>query len=239
MKIVKLMNFIVIFVASLYLMLLYYQGKLTYFIHPRYITFSQVMALLGFTVGLVGMIGQFETFKFGKSNWKQMFRNFFAPILMTSVFLIAMVLPIKPLSSVTADQRSIDLNSLKASSNRVAFQPDTSLYTIGDWVYIIYSQPNWEKHVGKSLSISGFVYFDKELPEGYFRVARFVLTCCAVDARPVGLIVKPDSDSKFEGDQWVEVKGNWVLEKVNNNEELVVIPDSISPIEIPKDPYIY
>jgi uncharacterized repeat protein (TIGR03943 family) len=54
--------------------------------------------------------------------------------------------------------------------------------------------------------VSGFVTHIPGWPDEYFMITRFVLTCCAADAYPVGLPVElPPGTERPKPDTWLEV----------------------------------
>ncbi|MDR3543006.1 MAG: TIGR03943 family protein [Desulfosporosinus sp.] len=55
--------------------------------------------------------------------------------------------------------------------------------------------------------LSGFVYKDPKLAKNQFVISRFVITCCIVDATPIGIIVESTNAPNLKADTWVEVEG--------------------------------
>jgi uncharacterized repeat protein (TIGR03943 family) len=71
-------------------------------------------------------------------------------------------------------------------------------------------------------------------------LSRFVLTCCAADAYPVGLPVKLKQDRQaYKPDTWLEVEGRMITETLNGKRQLTVEATSLKPIPEPKNPYDY
>jgi putative membrane protein len=231
----------ILFLFSVYVSILYATGKITFFIHPRYVTFTYVFALLAAFVACVGFVLWWERRnkpvdehhhekKPGKLSgvWQ------YGAIVLTLV--VAFVLPVRPLSIATAQQREIDFNSLSYNQKGAldSFFRDSEGYDLGDWVVTLNYDPDPANYVGKKVRVSGFAYKSDSLPAGTFRLARFVITCCAVDARPVGLLVK---DTSVTDNKWYEVQGEFALDKESS--ELVIISSNIKQIDEPKDPYIF
>ena len=72
------------------------------------------------------------------------------------------------------------------------------------------------KYEGKTIKVKGFsVKYSKYLPEGYFALGRYVISCCAADATFNGFFVKMD-DHTIIHDKWYEIEG--VLEKAVDND---------------------
>ena len=84
----------------------------------------------------------------------------------------------------------------------------------------------------------GFVFQPEGAPPGTFYVSRFVVTCCAVDARPIGIPVhSPGWQQKFEEDAWVRVRGSFASSPVVGG-ALIVEPTDLQAEDQPRNPYV-
>lgn len=175
------------------------------------------------------------------------FQDFFKSDVVGNLLLfltigIALLLPAKSLSSLTASQRSIDLNSINLTGSTKStiqnFSKSTINYSLGDWIAIMNYNPDPLYYQDKELKVSGFIYRpdNLDLSNDMVLVARFIVTCCAVDARPVGLKMKLDSSIDFKQDDWVEVTGKFNL---TEKQEIYIEPSEIKKIEVPNNPYIF
>ena len=84
--------------------------------------------------------------------------------------------------------------------------------------------------------------YPPNLPENYIWLGRFVLTCCAADAYPVGLpVLLPENTFRtiYPQDSWVEIEGQMITETLNNQRKLTIKANSIKRIQAPKNPYDY
>ncbi len=70
---------------------------------------------------------------------------------------------------------------------------------------------------GREIITSGSVYRDSSIPDGYFMLFQFVITCCAADAQPVWVLVKTSQSSTLENESWVEAEGRLVFEQYQEN----------------------
>jgi len=167
------------------------------------------------------------------------------------VLVAAYALPARTLSSDTADQRSANFNSVQAQPSGseasggaggdtlTLFGADTSRLTVADWALAFNLRSAPSSYVGKEVDVVGFVFHPKGTPEDIFYVSRFSVTCCAVDARPLGLpVYSPGWQEEFEEDSWVRVTGSFAETEEDIAEPVVVIPESIEPTEQPEDPYV-
>lgn len=165
----------------------------------------------------------------------------FGFFIVAGIILAITVTTPKGLTSVTASQRSIDLNSINLTQNTIDvaqnFGKSTKSYGIGDWIASETYNPDPNYYKDKEVDVTGFVYKPSgiNLQPDEFLVSRFIITCCAVDARPVGLKVKFDTTNKFNTDDWVRVTGKFDVE----NDDIIIKPDTVEATTAPSNPYIY
>ncbi|WP_013321614.1 TIGR03943 family putative permease subunit [Gloeothece verrucosa] len=123
--------------------------------------------------------------------------------------------------------------------------------TLIDWVRTLNAYPEPDDYTGQKVNVKGFVVHLPQLGDNYLLLTRFILTCCAVDAYPVGLPVKLQSSrSQYPPDTWLEVQGEMMTEILTVNSQtlqatdsgkrqLVIKANSVKPIPTPADPYGY
>jgi uncharacterized repeat protein (TIGR03943 family) len=109
-----------------------------------------------------------------------------------------------------------------------------------EWVRTLNVYPEPDAYTGQKVQVTGFVIHPPELPLEYGLVSRFIITCCAADAYPIGLPVKfPESREAYAQDSWVEIKGEMATELLNNDRKLVIVAQEIKSIPEPRNPYNY
>jgi uncharacterized repeat protein (TIGR03943 family) len=110
-----------------------------------------------------------------------------------------------------------------------------------DWVRTLDVYPEPDAYVGQKVKITGFVKYPPNLPEQYFDATRFVLMCCAADARAKSLPVKLEKGDRkaYAVDAWLEIEGEMITETLNGERKLVILGKSLKPIPQPKNPYDY
>ena len=73
------------------------------------------------------------------------------------------------------------------------------------------------KHEGETIKIRGFaVNNESYIPDGYFMLGKYVITCCAADSSFIGYAVKM-GDFKIKNGAWYEIEG--VLEKTDSGDD--------------------
>ena len=96
------------------------------------------------------------------------------------------------------------------------------------------------KQVGKTIRVRGFALKNDYMPEGYFAIGKYSISCCVADASFAGFISKYDT-SKIEGDTWYEIEGVLAKGKTRDGYDMIYI-DIINIKEIDKSSekqYVY
>ena len=108
---------------------------------------------------------------------------------------------------------------------------------MADWSRLLATNQDPNYYANRPAVISGFVY-DSGLGTDTVWLARFVVTCCAVDAQPVGVPVRiANWADQYDEDDWLEVEGTFTLLETATGQEIVLQPESVTQIDIPEDPY--
>ena len=154
-----------------------------------------------------------------------------------------LVLPPATLTTSTVDQRDLNASVVgpAAAGSTELIGGDHSSFTVKDWASLIRQGAGDEFVSGRSATLTGFVTPDPDDAENVFYVARFVVTCCAVDAQPVGVAVySPGWKSRFPVDSWVTVTGSFGANpSLASLQAIAITPDAIDPTQQPSQPYDY
>ena len=98
---------------------------------------------------------------------------------------------------------------------------------------------NMKKYEGKKIELTGFVFKDKSFKDNEFVPARLMMTCCAADLAPVGLLAHYDRARGLKQDTWIIVKGKIKIVDYNGEKTPVIITESINNTDKPKNEYVY
>jgi uncharacterized repeat protein (TIGR03943 family) len=163
--------------------------------------------------------------------------------LLLIVALLAIVITPQPFNSQTAIQRGVGDIITNTQVKPQAFRgnhksEDRSLI---DWMRTLQVSPEPDNYAGQKAKIKGFVVYPDNFPKEYFRLTRFIVTCCAADAYPVSLPVKLTNGDRtqYKPDSWFEVEGQIVVETIGNQRQIVVQASQIKAIPQPIRPYDY
>lgn len=235
----------------------WFTGQLALLIHPNYFILVFISAFIFLIIAILKIWYFYQSFNQFKINKKQdnlsiLPKNWSVFLLLITAILGLLIKP-NILASQAALQRGIGEVLPPTKQETQAFRTNIKPKdrNLIDWVRTFNAYPEPDAYNGQEAKISGFVVHISQLPENYLYLSRFILTCCAVDAYPVGIIVKlPESRNNYPPDSWLEVEGSMITENLpnfvsndNSNEknkrQLVLNPISIKPIDTPKNPYGY
>ena len=225
------------------LMLKYWlTGKLNLLIHPDYfwlvIAGGLGLLLVGGLKGCVLLLRRHAT----RSSPQHitLFPPSFSSTLLLGAAILGLLVTPRVFASQTAIQRGVT-DSLGATRSqpqafRSSVQPEER--TLVDWVRTLNVYPEPDAYTGQKVKVQGFVIHLPELPQEYLLLSRFVITCCAADAYPVGLPVKlPQNRQVYPPDTWLEVEGKMITEKLGGKRQLTIQASSLKQIPEPENPY--
>jgi uncharacterized repeat protein (TIGR03943 family) len=157
----------------------------------------------------------------------------------------AVLLPPATLSAATASQRDITASQVDLDSASVADATDAgaaavSRYTVLEWSSLLAQTSDPAFYAAKPVDVTGFITPDPDADDVFY-VSRFVITCCAVDAQPVGVpVYLPDWRSRFQPDDWVEVTGQFASNRSTTSTAAIALaPTGVIGVDQPRDPYLY
>jgi uncharacterized repeat protein (TIGR03943 family) len=237
-------------------------GQLELYIHPRYFVFTLIMAALA-VVLIVGAFAvvpradehdEHEHPGHEHAKGEPPRRPVWAiggaavTVLIVAAAVVALlVVPPSTLTSAAVEQRTLNgssntlTNASLTKGGGEAASGDTAGYSVKDWATLIRQGADADALDGKTATLTGFVTPDADDPDNVFYIARFVITCCAVDAQPVGVpVYQPGWAGSYPVDSWVTATGGFVQNpSVLSTTTTVVQPDSITAVPRPADPYVY
>jgi uncharacterized repeat protein (TIGR03943 family) len=217
-------------------------GQLSLLIHPNYIILTQTA---GFVLLCVGSLRALRLIR-NKTNTPEIPHVTLLPPgfgmgLMTGVAIAGLLITPTILNSETALQRGVSDTLPSTQTNVESFYNPTPPEdrSLVDWVRTLNAYPEPDVYTGQPANVSGFVVHPPELPEDFILLARFVITCCAVDAYPVGLPVRVRDRADYPTDEWLLVTGEMATETFGPRRQLIIEPSEIETIPIPSDPYAF
>lgn len=223
-------------------------GKLNILLHPDYMWLSNsagvVLLMIGTLKGwqLVNSLRRQSGYVSVQPQHSTLLPSNWSSVILLSVAVFGLIYTPKAFASDTALQRGITdtLTATRSQPQRFVRNAAPEERTIIDWVRTLNVYPEPDAYTAQRAKVTGFVIHPPDWPNNYLMISRFVLTCCAADAYPVGLPVKlSGSRSTYASDTWLEIEGAMITETLNERRQLVIEPDSLTPIPEPKNPYEY
>lgn len=231
---------VLILAASIATIWLSFEEKLKWYIHPRYELFSLALATTGVLLALATLI------TLPKHNHKtshKRYRPYGTMLIIISSVVMLLVIQPAALTSLTVSQRVMNSGANATSDARESAilkeRGSYTNFTIKDWSLLLSQSSDPKQYQNKPAKFSGFITASKD--ENVFFVSRFVVTCCALDARPIGVpVYSPGWRKTFAPDQWVETSGVFIANpNTNTTERTVLSPDYVRPIDKEKNQYVY
>lgn len=221
--------------------------QLVLYIHPRYVVFTVVMAAIALVLGVLSLAvrptstDEPET----RRGWSRVVGGL-ALLVSGAVAISLVIVPPTTLSSATASQRDIVGSTVGSDSQNVddVANADDELiasFTVVDWSSLLRQTSDPSFYTNKTADIVGFITASDDDPANIFYLSRFTVTCCAVDAQPTGVAVyAPDWANDFEVDEWVEITGSFEVNPSSRSDlPLVLVPETMTAVERPSEPYLY
>jgi uncharacterized repeat protein (TIGR03943 family) len=228
-------------------------GQYRLLIHPNYFGLVLASAIVLLVLGIIKIIiiVNYPRLEPENNQHLTLFTPGFSSSLLLVVAIAGLIVPPTILTSQTALQRrvaDVPITRSQVQNFRTNTKPESR--SLIDWVRTYDAYPEPDAYQGQPAKISGFVLHLEELPDNYFLLSRFVITCCAVDAYPIGIPIQLETSRRdYPPDTWLEVQGEMITvslpTKDNNSSsttekrQLVLKASAITKIPTPSDPYNY
>jgi uncharacterized repeat protein (TIGR03943 family) len=232
----RLLQFLSLIILGGYIINLFILKRLTYLIAERYLILT---TLGGIVLIIIGIYGVYTVLQSEPIKPLKLLKNY--NLLFILVPLILFLLPLRTLSSESFNIRTAktafkvsaqDKNQIR---DKINFKIDTNTFSLYDWVKAKSIGDN-SIFTNKDFTATGFITPTKT--PNVFTLSRFVVSCCVVDATPVGMLVEYDYNSKHQANDWLEIKGKFELKTIDGTLEPVVVPLEVKKINQPDNVYL-
>ena len=163
-------------------------------------------------------------------------------LLVVLPVILGLFIPPKPLGAAAMSNREISVGSVNSTTapqtTQIISRPAGDKNVL-DWLIDFRLSQDPTAFADQEAKVIGFVYRDERFDSDTFMVSRFVLSCCAADAAPLGLVVHWPDTTSLTSDQWVEVSGRFQAGEFDGEQMPILIADKVSPTEVPDQPYLY
>ena len=172
------------------------------------------------------------------------------PMAATAIVLLMaaalIIVPPTTLTTATANQRVINSTQLRSTNKSVQSAASAPVgafarFTVLDWSSLLRQTTDPSFYRDKPGNVVGFISRDLDDPKNMFYVSRFVITCCAVDAQPIGVpVYLPDWQNSFSADHWVRVTGSFDTNpSTKSRQAIALVPTATTRVDQPSEPYLY
>ncbi|MDE0227647.1 MAG: TIGR03943 family protein [Spirochaetaceae bacterium] len=223
----------------------YLDGSLGYFINLRYgwLTVVAMVCLVLLAAALLATAP-----KRGRSETEERVSMPWMGAALLAVPVLLALVPPRPLGTDAMATRALQIGSVPAAAglgtaSELNVGASGVPRTVLDWLVLFDQETtgggDLSRFAGESARVRGFVYRDERFPAGTFMVSRFLLSCCAADAAPIGLAVRwPDAEF-LEDDAWVWVSGDFSVESFLGERMPVLVGAEVTAADQPPQPYLY
>ena len=223
-----------------YILLLACRDHLGFYIHPRYHIFASIISIVGIILLLIDTMLQLKlkaSVKPAKLSLKSVKPASYLAII---ILLAGYLLPPKPLSpSSLAQRESPAIIEPESRCETPKPREGSSAISINRWKTAINSCKQTSYFNNAGISVTGFVSNGllKNYGYNYFYIARYVISCCAVDSVPMKILVEKNFFIDYPDGTWLTVKGKLSQKVVNGQAEYVITDARADKIDQPKYPY--
>jgi uncharacterized repeat protein (TIGR03943 family) len=110
-----------------------------------------------------------------------------------------------------------------------------------DMLYALHMPSYREEFEGKEVEMIGqFVPLTTGNPKGdRFQLIRMFITCCAADAKPMGVTVQCGTPPHLSEMEWIRVTGRPTFPMDGGKRTAILEAKEVKPCEAPSDPFVY
>lgn len=239
----------------------WFSGLLLLLLHPNYAWLSNTAAVILALLALYRLKEAFQAVKrsrktsnrtsksSGSEGHVTLLPGNLSSAILLAVAVFGLIYTPQAFASQTATQRGIadTLTLTRAQPQQFVRAASPEERTIIDWIRLVNVYPEPDAYTDEAVEVEGFVIYPEGWPAGYLMLSRFVLTCCAADAYPVGLPMQipvnsggnVSTEQPYPVDTWLSVSGRVATDTLNGQRQIAIAPTDIRTIEAPKNPYEY
>lgn len=233
-------------------------GRLSLYIHPRYTLFTATMSVLALAavVAVVALRADGErdhhdhpqdqdepgdahdlvTRAPRSSRWSTTLRI----LIVAAAVWALLVVPPATLSATARQSRALVTSSqaLDSADTTVLAGGDPATFTVKDWANLL-RQGGPQATLGKQVDVTGYVLDQGD--DNVFYLARLMVSCCAVDAQPIGIpISQPGWRQHLRPGSWLKITGTFAGNPdAGNDLPALVQVATLDTVTEPKQPYVF
>jgi putative membrane protein len=156
--------------------------------------------------------------------------------------ILGLLVPPKPLGAAAMGNREFEVgavNSATAPKTSQVFARPGIEKNVLDWLIDFRLSQDPASFNNQEAKVIGFVYRDGRFAEDEFMASRFVVSCCAADATPMGLVTRWPEAGALANDTWVEIKGRFQAGEFDGEQTPILVAETVTSVDVPDQPYLY
>lgn len=235
------LDVLVLLLWGLMILRYWWTGYLAVLLHPDYhwLAIGAGWLLVGLAAWRCGALVRWRPAKPDMLHVTMLPRRWSVTVLL-AVAVFGLIYVPRPFASDTALARGIadPVGLTRSQPQRFVRNTPPEQRSLVDWIRTLNVYPEPDAYAEQPVDVTGFVIRPPSWPAGYLMVARFVLTCCAADAYPIGLPVNLTGQrTDYAADSWIRVEGVMTTATLEGQRRLVIQPETVVAVPEPDNPY--
>ncbi len=220
------------------LLIFRWQQQLVLLIHVNYLNLATVTGVVLLILGFYQFLRPRQTAA-SNAGHISVFRPHIGAILLLITALLGLWVNPRPLSGQTALNRGVSQHLSATRDQPQAFRPQVNPAerTLLDWIRTLEVFPDPYTYENQPVDVDGFVVHPEDALPGTFLLTRFLISCCAADAYPVALPTHWTDSESLEADHWYRVQGRMAVQEGEDQPQILIQAENVTPIPTPINPY--
>ncbi len=161
-------------------------------------------------------------------------------LILVCAALALLVVPPATLSARTRQNRELVTSgqALDSADTKALSGGNPATFTVKDWAALL-RNGGPDAVLRRPVTVSGYV-LDQGEKDVFFAV-RLIVSCCAVDAQPIGVpVYRPNWRGELDPGGWIELTGTFAENPdPDSRYPTVIAVDTLTPIDEPDQPYVF
>ena len=164
-------------------------------------------------------------------------------LLVALPLIIGTVVPGRPLGASAVLTKGINMAAPQPGTNGAGsstwldIKPEDR--NLLDWVRTFSYADSEAEYAGQPARVTGFIYREDGMPDDQVMLARFVVTCCAVDAQVSAVLVQWPNAKDLPTDSWQDVSGTMQKGELRGRPMPLIVATAVAPAVAPDEPYLF
>ncbi|WP_094603138.1 Putative two-component membrane permease complex subunit [Sporomusa silvacetica DSM 10669] len=226
-------------------------GQITLYINPRFVSMAELAVYLLIPLLILQTVKIFDAHKPAESSGcchshssRWIYLPFIATLLLAFLVptnsLDAQLVANKGLNSKASSKAGPELSNIARPLAQELSQSKTIQVNDKNFAEVMSELQLFPAdYIGKEITLTGFVFRSSGLMPNQLDLVRYVISCCAADARPFGVLCELKDADKYEDGKWLQIQGIVQMGKYEDQTVSMVKVVTAKEIKSPGDPYVF